>query len=148
MPSTDIAALEEGTISALDFNRLKRLGTQGQSVLPVALQNADTLELLYIGYVNEQALLGTLRTGQVVLWSTSRNTLWHKGATSGDFLNLVDVRVNCEQNSLLFLVQPAQRGACHTRDSQGQTRSSCYYRRVVLKDDALQLEHTADPSTA
>jgi len=142
MPQNDITILEEGTTSALDFARLGRLGEQGQLVMPVALQNADSLELLYIGYVNQEALLETLRTGRVVLWSTSRNAVWRKGATSGDFLDLIEVRVNCEQNSLLFLVRPVQHGACHTRDANGKTRSSCYYRRVVLKDGSLQLEHT------
>ena len=141
MQQTDIEVLEQGATASLDFDRLARLGQQGQRVMPVALQNADTLEMLYIAYVNREALIQTLRTRQVVLWSTSRDSLWHKGATSGDFLNLVEARVNCEQNSLLFLVRPVQRGACHTRDQSGQTRPSCYYRRVSLKDDALQLEH-------
>jgi phosphoribosyl-AMP cyclohydrolase len=142
MQHSDITILEEGTNSSLDFTRLARLGKRGQLVVPVALQNADSLELLYIGYVDEQALLETLRTRRVVLWSTSRNELWRKGATSGDFLDLVEVRVNCEQNSLHFLVRPVQHGACHTRDAQGRTRSSCYYRRIVLKGNELHLEHT------
>jgi phosphoribosyl-AMP cyclohydrolase len=111
-----------------------------QAVDPTAIQNADTLELLYIGYVNEEALIETLRSRRVVLWSTSRNMLWRKGATSGDFLDLVEVRVNCEQNSLLYLVRPVQHGACHTRDKHGKTRPSCYYRRVVLNGDVLKLE--------
>lgn len=145
MRQNDITLLEEGTTSQLDFARLARLGERGQLVMPVGIQNVDSLELLYIGYVNEEALLETLRTRRVVLWSTSRNELWRKGATSGDFLDLVEVRVNCEQNSLLFLVRPVQLGACHTRDEHGKTRSSCYYRRIVLKDNALQLEHIGGP---
>jgi len=140
MQQSNVELLEEGTTAMLDFNRLGRLGKQGQAVVPVAIQNADSLEMLYIGYVNEHALIETLGSKRVVLWSTSRNALWKKGATSGDFLDLVEVRVNCEQNSLLYLVRPVQNGACHTRDKQGETRSSCYYRRVVLRDDALHLE--------
>ena len=54
-----------------------------------------------------------------------------KGATSGDTLDLDDVRINCEQNSLLFLVTPRRKGACHTKDANGVSRVSCYYRRVV-----------------
>lgn len=140
MPQSDITILEEGTSAKFDFGRFGRLVQQGQTVAPVALQNADTLEFLYIAYVNEQALLETLRKRRVVLWSTSRNELWEKGATSGDFLDLVDARVNCEQNSFLFLVRPVRHGACHTRDAKGNTRSSCYYRRVLLKDGGLELE--------
>jgi phosphoribosyl-AMP cyclohydrolase len=144
MQQSDIAILEEGTTVSLDFSRLARLGTQGQAVVPVAIQNAQSLELLYIGYVNEEALLETLRTKRVVLWSTSRNKLWLKGATSGDYLDLVEVRINCEQNSLLFLVRPVQKGACHTRDRQGNTRGSCYYRRVGNKNGSLRLEHLTE----
>jgi phosphoribosyl-AMP cyclohydrolase len=68
------------------------------------------------------------------LWSTSRNELWHKGATSGDTLDLVEVRVNCEQNSLLYRVRPSTGGACHTKDADGKARPACYYRRVSGPD--------------
>ena len=66
-----------------------------------------------------------------VFWSTSRNELWIKGASSGDLLELVEVRVNCEQNSILYLVRPKGQGVCHTRDADGGSRSSCYYRRIA-----------------
>jgi phosphoribosyl-AMP cyclohydrolase len=69
-----------------------------------------------------------------VLWSTSRDELWHKGATSGDVLDLVEVRVNCEQNSLLYRVVPRTGGACHTIGADGRARPVCYYRRVVSED--------------
>merc|ERR1712056_174116 len=85
-----------------------------------------------------------IRTQTCVLWSTSRNELWAKGATSGDVLDLVEVRCNCEQNSLLYLVRPRRAGACHTRDASGSTRPSCYYRR--LHGDGAALEHLAETS--
>jgi phosphoribosyl-AMP cyclohydrolase len=131
--------LEEGTNLQLDFARLTRLAQIGQHVLPVALQDADSLEVLFIGYANEQAIQESLRSGRAVLWSTSRNELWRKGDTSGDVLNLVEIRVNCEQNSLLYLVRPVHDGACHTRDHFGKTRRSCYYRRVVNDGSILRL---------
>ena len=62
----------------------------------------------------------------------------HRCATSGDWLDLVDVRVNCEQNSLLYRVRP-KGGVCHTKDAQGHTRKRCYYRS--LKD----LDSLAEP---
>ena len=71
-----------------------------------------------------------------VFWSTSRNALWIKGATSGDFLELVETRVNCEQNSILYRVRPKGKGACHTRDASGKSRPSCYYR--VIEDGQLR----------
>ena len=128
--------LEEGTRAQLDFAKLRKIAETGQAVLPVVLQHADTGEVLFIGYANEKALAETLRVKQAVLWSTSRNELWHKGATSGDWLDLVDVRVNCEQNSLLYRVRPHS-GVCHTKDASGNARKRCYYR--VLKDaDTLE----------
>lgn len=129
--------LEEGTRAQLDFTKLRKVAETGQAVLPVVLQHADTGEVLYIGYANERALAETLRVRQAVLWSTSRNELWHKGATSGDWLDLVEVRVNCEQNSLLYRVRP-RAGVCHTKDESGKTRRGCYYRRLV---DGETLEH-------
>lgn len=128
--------LEEGTRARLDFTKLRKVAETGQAVLPVVLQHAETGEVLYIGYANERALAETLRVRQAVLWSTSRNELWHKGATSGDWLDLVEVRVNCEQNSLLYRVRP-RAGVCHTKDAAGKTRPGCYYRRLV---DAETLE--------
>ncbi|HTO55052.1 MAG TPA: phosphoribosyl-AMP cyclohydrolase [Myxococcota bacterium] len=121
--------LEEGTRAQLDWKKLRKIGETGQEVLPVVLQHADTGEVLFIGYANQRALAETLRVRQAVLWSTSRNELWHKGATSGDWLDLVDVRVNCEQNSLLYRVRP-HGGVCHTKDASGKTRARCYYRKL------------------
>ena len=129
--------LEEGTELSLDFSKLRKVGATQQDVLPVVLQNADSGAVLFVGYANEAALRESLRTRQAVLWSTSRNELWHKGATSGDFLELVEVRVNCEQNSLLYRVRPRD-GVCHTKTAEGTTRPTCYYRR--LKDAGNGLE--------
>jgi phosphoribosyl-AMP cyclohydrolase len=125
------ADLEEGLDLALDWNKLGKIGADGHQVVPVALQDADTLELLFVGYANEEAFKATLERRSAVLYSTSRNELWHKGATSGDTLSLVDVRVNCEQNSLLYLVRRDGAGACHTRLADGSSRPGCYYRSVA-----------------
>jgi len=132
--------LEEGSELQLDFGKLDKLATTRAQVLPVVLQHADSGEVLFVGYANQLALDRTLETRTAVLWSTSRDELWHKGATSGDVLDLVDIRVNCEQNSLLYRVRP-RAGACHTRDASGQTRPVCYYRRV--SSDGRRLEFTS-----
>ena len=123
-------ALEEGRELMLDFAKLEQVAMTRSQVLPVVLQHADSGEVLFVGYANQLALDRTLETHTAVLWSTSRNELWHKGATSGDILDLVEVRVNCEQNSLLYRVRP-RAGVCHTRDAAGQTRAACYYRRIT-----------------
>ena len=127
--------LEEGTRAALDFDKLLSIGRSGHQVVPVVLQEADTKEVLFVGYANEEAFNETLRRRSAVLYSTSRNEIWHKGATSGDTLSLVDVRVNCEQNSLLYLVRRDGAGACHTKDADGVARSGCYYRSFTSADE-------------
>jgi phosphoribosyl-AMP cyclohydrolase len=129
--------LEEGTGLRLDWDKLAKIGATGQRVVPVVLQEADSGEVLFVGYANEDALRATLERRSAVLWSTSRNELWHKGATSGDTLELVDVAVNCEQNSLLYKVRRQGAGVCHTTGSDGTTRPTCYYRSLV---DAETLE--------
>ena len=98
--------LEEGRDLTLDFKKLQKIAVSGAEVLPVAVQNVDNGEVLIIGYVNQLALKTALNRRVAVLWSTSRDEIWIKGATSGDFLELVEVRVNCEQNSLLYRVRP------------------------------------------
>jgi phosphoribosyl-AMP cyclohydrolase len=128
---------EEGTSLALDFGKLQAVAGSGQRLLPVVLQHADSQEVLFVGYANQEALRETLETRRAVLWSTSRNQLWRKGETSGDVLDLVDVRVNCEQNSLLYRVRPRTGGVCHTRDGTGRARPTCYYRRL---EDGARLE--------
>ena len=123
--------LEEGEELKLDFEKLRAVARCTEAVLPVCVQHADTREVMIVAYVNRAALEYSLEHGVAAFWSTSRNDLWVKGATSGDTLRLVDVRVNCEQNSLLYLVRPEGKGACHTRDAAGNTRMSCYYRRIA-----------------
>ena len=129
------ADLEEGTNLTLDFTKLQKIGGDGHHVVPVAVQDADTGEVLIVAYANEDALNATLERGEAVFSSTSRNEIWHKGATSGDTLSLVDVRVNCEQNSLLYLVRREGAGACHTKDADGVARSGCYYRSFTSADE-------------
>ena len=103
----------------------------------VTALDADSGEVLFVGYVNEDALRTSLRERIAVLWSTSRNELWRKGATSGDVLELAEIRVNCEQNSLLYLVRRTTGGACHTLTDSGSARPSCYYRMIT---DELTLQ--------
>jgi phosphoribosyl-AMP cyclohydrolase len=122
--------LEEGSELRLDFDKLAKVAQCGVPVVPVAVQDADTKEVLIVAYANQEALDHTLAHGVAAFWSTSRNELWVKGATSGDTLELVEIRVNCDQNSLVYLVRPLGEGACHTKRSDGKARKSCYYRKL------------------
>ncbi len=135
------ADLEEGQELRLDFSKIDR--TAGAHVLPCAVQDVVTDEVILVAYVNELALQRSVETRSAVFWSTSRNELWEKGATSGETFELVEVRVNCEQNSLVYRVRPRRGGICHTKNSSGQPRN-CFYRR--LNFDTGELEHLG-PST-
>ncbi len=119
--------LEEGTELRLDYAKLDKV----TGVIPCAVQHADTHEIILVAYVNELALKTAIDTGSAVFWSTSRNELWEKGKTSGETFDLLEVLVNCEQNSLVYKVRPRRGGICHTKNEAGQPRN-CYYRSLDL----------------
>jgi phosphoribosyl-AMP cyclohydrolase len=141
--SVDLRRLEEGSEMLLDFHKLATVARSAEPVLPVAVQDVDSNQVLMIAYANERALQYSLEHGIAAFWSTSRHELWVKGATSGDTLQIVDIRVNCEQNSLLYRVRMLGRGVCHTHDAEGVTRPTCYYRRIV--DGHLELVSHGHP---
>jgi phosphoribosyl-AMP cyclohydrolase len=128
--------LEEGLELKLDFNKLEKAVGQAKGILPVAVQHADTNEVILVAYTNELAFRKTLETKSLVLWSTSRNELWEKGKTSGKTFDLIEARVNCEQNSLLYRVRPRRGAICHTKNQSGQPRN-CYYRKLDLATGKL-----------
>ena len=107
-------------------------------LLPAIAQDAESGQILMVAYMNRESWQATLATGHATYWSTSRNELWEKGKTSGETFDLLEVRVNCEQNSLLYVVRPRRGGICHTRNAAGEPRN-CYYRRVDF--DTWRLEN-------
>ncbi len=129
--------LEEGSELTLDFNKLEKAVGQSKGIIPVAVQHADTREVILVAYTNELAFRKSVEAKSLVLWSTSRNELWEKGKTSGETFDLLEVRVNCEQNSLLYVVRPRRGAIYHTKNKAGQPRN-CYYRRVNLETMALE----------
>lgn len=92
-----------------------------RGLVPAIVQDATTKQVLMMAYVNADSLRRTLETGETVFWSRSRGELWHKGATSGNVQRVRDVRVDCDGDTLLVLVDPAG-PACHTGEV------SCFYR--------------------
>jgi phosphoribosyl-AMP cyclohydrolase len=129
--------LEEGRELRLDFDKLRKATTACPDILPVAVQNADTGELILVAYANAEALRVARATRTAVFWSTSRNELWEKGKTSGETFELLEIRVNCEQNSLLYRVRPRRGGICHTKNSKGAPRD-CFYRKIDFETGALE----------
>jgi phosphoribosyl-AMP cyclohydrolase len=92
-------------------------------LVPAIMQDANTNEVLMLAYMNAESLGLTLSTGETHFWSRSRQELWHKGATSGNIQRVVEVRVDCDADTLLILVQPAG-PACHTGNQ------TCFYRSI------------------
>jgi phosphoribosyl-ATP pyrophosphohydrolase/phosphoribosyl-AMP cyclohydrolase len=84
-----------------------------EGLVPVVIQDWNTGEVLTLAYANEEALARTRETGELHLWSRSRRELWHKGATSGNVQKVRAIRVDCDGDALLALVEPAG-PACHT----------------------------------
>ncbi|MEI8242804.1 MAG: phosphoribosyl-AMP cyclohydrolase [bacterium] len=130
--------LEEGNRLALDFSKIAKIAEKCKDSIPVAVLHAETKEVILVAYTNELAMRKAFAERTLILWSTSRNELWEKGKTSGETFDLLEARVNCEQNSLLYIVRPRRGGICHTRNRQGAPRN-CYYRRINL--DTLALEN-------
>ena len=121
MPRSDVANRETGT------SFLPRFDDKGL-LTAIALDSA-TREVLMVAFMDAEALAKTRETGLAHFHSRSRGRLWLKGETSGHFLRVEEIRVDCDQDALVMLVRP-EGPACHT----GAT--SCFYRRLV--GDALQ----------
>jgi phosphoribosyl-AMP cyclohydrolase len=113
-------------------------GEGGQELLPVVTQDSATMEVLIFAFANKEAFDETRRSGYATYWSRSRNELWKKGLTSGDMLKVDEIRINCEQNSLLYLVTPQGKGACHAKNENGMPYSTCYYRKIQ-EDNSLEI---------
>lgn len=135
--SEDKNILEEGSELMLDFNKLEKVLSGSKGVIPVAVQNADSGEIILVAYANQAALDKSIETRKAVFWSTSRNELWEKGKSSGETFSLLEVRVNCEQNSLVYIVRPDRGNICHTNNRAGEPRN-CYYRRLDLDTGELE----------
>jgi phosphoribosyl-ATP pyrophosphohydrolase/phosphoribosyl-AMP cyclohydrolase len=90
----------------IDFKKMDGL-------VPAIIQDATTRNVLMLGFMNEEAYQKTVETGHVTFWSRTRQTLWTKGETSGHFLNLVDMKVDCDNDTLLVKVHPIG-PTCHT----------------------------------
>jgi phosphoribosyl-AMP cyclohydrolase len=106
-------------------------GSDGQKLIPVVTQDSHSKEILILAFANKQAYDETVKSHYATYWSRSRQELWKKGLTSGDMLKIDDILINCEQSSLVYLVTPQGKGACHAKKDNGTAHRSCYYRRII-----------------
>jgi phosphoribosyl-AMP cyclohydrolase len=106
-------------------------------LIPVVVQDIETLQILMLGYANKEALDETVSSGLATFWSTSRNELWTKGKTSGDYLSIKEILVDCDQDALIYKVKP-EGGACHTKGKNKESRASCFYRKFNNQSQSLE----------
>nr|WP_290668890.1 phosphoribosyl-AMP cyclohydrolase [Ardenticatena sp.] len=106
------------------FVPLDQLAWDDRGLVPVVVQDADTGEVLMVAWANRAAIERTQATGLAHFWSRSRRELWQKGATSGNLLHVVEIRVDCDADTLLYRVRPAG-PACHTGER------SCFFRTLA-----------------
>lgn len=85
-----------------------------QGLIPAVLQDHVTHEVIMLGYMNRDTLTRTIEIGQAVFWSRSRQEVWHKGATSGDYVNVLGITTDCDRDVVLLQVELVGGGICHT----------------------------------
>jgi phosphoribosyl-AMP cyclohydrolase len=113
----------------LDFRKQKGL-------VPAIVQDAETGEVLMLAYMNPESFEETLRTGKACYFSRSRNTLWRKGEESGNVQQVVEIRIDCDEDTILLKVNQVGRAACHTG------YRSCFFRKIeggILIEDGEKI---------
>ena len=106
-------------------------------LLPVAVQESGSGQILMLGSLSKEALEMTLKTRYATFFSTSRQEIWVKGATSGNRLKLDNILIDCDQDALVFQVTLEKGGVCHTFIQAGNNRKACFYRAIDLESTAL-----------
>lgn len=108
----------------------KMLKFDERGLITAVVQHATTKEVLMVAWMNAESLQLTRTTGQAHFWSRSRGKLWHKGGTSGHIQRVREIRIDCDGDTLLLLVDPAG-PACHTGEK------SCFYQELENGERAL-----------
>ncbi len=107
----------------MEMIAIENLKFDASGLIPAVVQDADTNQVLMLAYMNAESFQITLETKETHFWSRSRQELWHKGATSGNTQQVIEVKVDCDADTLLIRVHPAG-PACHTGEQ------TCFYRNI------------------
>lgn len=105
---------------------IKQVNFDHKGLVPAVLQDINSREVLMLGYMNRESLEKTIESGKVCFWSRSRQELWLKGETSGNYQIVKEIRVDCDHDALLILVEPAG-PACHTG------KQSCFDQALIVR---------------
>ncbi len=110
---------------------------KGQGLVPCVIQDFNTSKVLMLGFMNPEALKKTMQEKRVTLFSRSKQRLWTKGETSGNFLNLVEIKIDCDQDTLLVKVNPAG-PTCHTGadtcfNEVNETEGLAFLEKIILE---------------
>lgn len=127
----------------IDFNK------SSDGLVPAIIQDALTRKVLMLGYMNQEAVDKTLETGKVTFFSRSKNRLWTKGETSGNFMNLVDFKVDCDKDTLLIRANPVG-PVCHTgTDTCWHEENTPFYGFLSKLEDVIKSRvESADTSNS
>ncbi len=116
---------------------MEKIKFDKDGLVPAVLQDATTCEVLMVAYMNEESLEISKKTGRATFWSRSRGELWEKGKTSGNYMYIKEIRVDCDADCLLVLVEPAG-PACHTG------KRTCFYRDIEGAELDLDKKDNSD----
>ena len=108
---------------------IDRINWNSQGLIPAIAQDAKTKKVLMLAWMNADALAASLDRGEAIYWSRSRQRLWHKGETSGHTQQIIDIRLDCDADTLLLLVEQKGGIACHTG------RESCLYQQFSTEQN-------------
>jgi len=122
--------LENGSLLTPAYN--------SDGLITAIAQDVKNGEILMLAHMNEEALSKTIETGKAHFWSRSRGKLWMKGETSGNTLDIIEIRIDCDQDAILMKVRLRGNGACHTG------AYSCFYRKVVNEGGVSKLARVSD----
>lgn len=126
-----VAPIKKRPSGSVDLEETSEVHLQFEKrggLIPVVVQESSTGQVLMLGYANSKAVETTINSGLATFWSTSRQQIWTKGKTSGNYLKVDRILVDCDQDALAYMVTLGNGGVCHTFSSSGEHRKACFYR--------------------
>lgn len=119
----------------MSIDTLLNISDFSKGLLPVAVQDLNTKDVLMLAFVDRKAVQLSIETGYATYFQRSTQSYWKKGETSGNLQRLIEIRYNCYGNSLLYLVEQQGEGACHDKDETCKPHWSCFYRTLWSSEE-------------